>query len=220
MNIAKFLLPGMSDKKTIVGAIILSLLLIGGGWYYSSQTPDNSVLPSSSPAFNGVFEPGISIGDPSAPVTLEEYTSFLCPACASFALTTLNQITNNYVKSGKVKLVFYIAAPYEPGEAALCAVEQNKFIEYHDYLFGHQAQITKEEDLKDMAINAGLDSSRFNVCYNSGKYLEKVTKWNEEAASRGVDSTPTFFINGQKFIGAQPYNDFKKIIDEKLGQTR
>ncbi|MBU3901056.1 DsbA family protein, partial [Patescibacteria group bacterium] len=87
-------------------------------------------------------------------------------------------------------------------------------------LIDHQGQITKEDDLKNMAVNAGLDSGKFNACYDSGQYADKAVKWSEEASSRGVESTPIFFINGQKLIGAQPYGDFKKIIDEKLNQAR
>lgn len=211
------LLPGMSDKKIIIFAVIVSLLLIGGGWYYSLQTPGSSPTPSVS---GGVSEPGIYIGDPNAPVIIEEYTNFLCPACARFAQTTLDQIKEEYMKSGKVKLEIFILPPYELSRAALCANEQNKFVEYHDYVFAHQTQITKEGDLKDMAVNAGLDSAKFNVCYDSGKYEDKAVKWSEEGTSRGVESTPTFFINGQKFIGAQPYADFKKLIDEKLNQAQ
>ena len=208
----------MSDKKIIIFAVVLSLLLIGGGWYYSAQNQGNQ--PARTPDVSrDVSEPGILIGDPNAPVTMEEYTNFLCPACARFAGTTLTQIKDEYVKTGKVKLAIFILPPYELGQAAFCANEQNKFVEYHDYTFAHQEQITKEGDLKDFAVNAGLDSAKFNACYDSAKYQEKVSKWYEEANARGVESTPTFFINGQKFIGAQPYADFKKLIDEKLNQA-
>lgn len=209
----------MSDKKIIIFAVILSLLLIGGGWYYSSRTPGGSTSPSPQTS-GGASEPGILIGDPNAPVLMEEYTNFLCPACARFAGTTLAQIKDDYVARGKVKLMIYILPPYELSRAALCANEQNKFTEFHDYVFAHQTQITKEGDLKDFAVNAGLGSAKFNACYDSGKYSDKAAKWFEESSARGVESTPTFFINGQKFIGAQPYDDFKKIIDEKLDQTQ
>lgn len=215
MNIAEFLLPGMSDKKIITLAVVLSLLLIGGGWYYSSQTPGKTTSPTPNPS-GSASRPGILIGDPSAPVLIEEYTNFLCPACARFAQITLPQIKEEYIKTGKVKVMIYILPPYELSRAALCANQQNKFVEYHDYVFAHQDQITGENVLKDMAVNAGLDSAAFNACYDSGKYEDESIKWFEEASGRSVDSTPTFFIAGQKLIGAQPYSDFKKIIDEKL----
>lgn len=206
----------MSNKKIIILAVILSVLLIGGALYYSGQ----SSLSSPSPTSSGALEPGILVGNPSAKVTMEEYTSFSCSACGSFAAGALGRIKDDYIKTGKVKMVIYVLPPYEFGWAALCAQEQNKFVELHDYIFAHQSQITQESALKDAAVNAGLDNEKFNACYASGKYADKVTKWSDEAKARGVDATPTFFINGQKFIGAQPYDDFKKILDEKLNQAQ
>ncbi|MDD2753033.1 MAG: DsbA family protein [Candidatus Portnoybacteria bacterium] len=209
----------MSDKKIITIAIILAALLIGGGWYYSKQAPVARVSqPVISPT--GAFESGILIGDSSAPVTMEEYTSFICPACARFASGALEQIKEEYVKTGKVKIIIYVLPPYELGRAALCGQEQNKFVVYHDYLFSHQDQISNEGDLKNMAVNAGLDSQKFNACFDANKDEGKLAKWYEEGSGRGVDSTPTFFINGQKLIGALPFDDFKKVIDQKLEQMR
>ncbi|MBU3901209.1 DsbA family protein, partial [Patescibacteria group bacterium] len=112
----------MTDKKIIFSAVILSLFLIGGAWYYSEQLPTASIsgaIPSSSPS-TVALEAGILIGDPNAPVTMEEYTNFLCSACARFAVTTLPQIKEDYVKTGKVKIVIYVLPPYELSQAALC----------------------------------------------------------------------------------------------------
>lgn len=213
----------MSDKKIIVVALILAALLAGGGWYYSQHRPPTAaILPieTASPKA-GASEPGIAIGDPSAPVVMEEYTNFLCGACGHFATQTLPGIMDEYVKTGKVRMVFYVYPPQELSKAALCAQEQNKFTEYHDYLFAHQDQISAEKDLKDFAGNVGLDTQKFDACFDTpDKYTDKIQKWYDDGAARGVDATPTFFINGQKFVGAQPFEDFKKIIEEKLNQAK
>ena len=209
----------MSDKKIIITAIILSLALIGGGWYYSKNHPPTAAIVNS-PKTNQlpVSVAGISLGNPAAPVVIEEYTNFLCPACASFALVTFDQIKEDYIKPGRVKFIFYIFPPLELAQAAICAEEQGKFAEYHAYVFEHQTQITKEGDLKDFAVNVGIDGTQFAACYAKEEIKTKAAKWTEEGNKREIDSTPTFFINGQKLVGAQPYSDFKKIIDEKLNQ--
>ena len=210
----------MSDKKIIIVAIILSALVIGGGWYYSQNRPQPAAIsqPEQTP-LAAATEPGISFGNPDAPITMELYTNFICPACGNFATETFGQIKDNYIANGKLKMVFYIFPPIELSKAGLCAEEQGKFIEYHDYVFSHQAQITDEEILKDFAINAGLDGQKFNECYAApDKFKDKIQKWFDEGQARGVDATPTFFINGQKFVGAQPYEEFQKIIDQKLNQ--
>jgi len=209
----------MNDKKIIFFAIILALLVIGGGWYYAKTRPNQAAISqpqtSSSPV---ATEPGISFGNPNAPVVMEEYTNFLCPACARFANETFNQIKDTYIATGKVRMVFYIFPPLETAKAGLCANEQGKFIDYHEYVFAHQSQITAESILKDFAVNAGLDGQKFEACYVQDTYKDKIQKWVDEGQARGVDSTPTFFINGQKFIGAQAYSEFQKIIDQKLNQ--
>ena len=209
----------MTDKKIIISAIILAVLLVGGGWYYSKKFPAGVANQAFSSSPGAITQAGILIGDPNAPVAMEEYTNFICPACGRFAAGALGNIMDDYIKTGKVKMALYVFPPYELGRAALCGQEQNKFMEFHDYVFAHQTQITQESDIRDMASNAGLDTQKYDACYNSDKYMDVVTKWNKEGISRGVDATPTFFINGQKLIGAQPFNDFKKIIDEKLSQV-
>jgi protein-disulfide isomerase len=211
----------MTDKKIIVIALILAVLVIGGGWYYSTHSPGTASISeqSGSPTpLASATEPGIIFGNPSAPVTMEEYTNFLCPACMNFATQTFGKIKDDYIATGKVKIVFYIFPPLELSKAGLCADEQGKFIEYHDYVFSHQSQITDEAVLQDFAVNAGLDGNAFATCYASTKFDDKIQKWIDEGQARGVDSTPTFFINGQKFIGAQPYEEFQKLIDQKLNQ--
>lgn len=212
----------MSDKKIIIIALILAALLIGGGWYfakYRAPSATISQLQSSASPSPQALEPGISFGNPEAPVVIEEYTNFLCPACSHFATDTFLNIKDDYIKNGKVKIVFFIFPPLELGRAALCAQEQDKFVEYHDYVFSHQSQITEEKILKEFALNAGLNEQQFNACYDAQKYQDKVERWFNEGQARGVDATPTFFINNQKFIGAQPYEEFKKIIEEKLNQA-
>jgi protein-disulfide isomerase len=213
----------MSDKKIIVVALILAALLAGGGWYYSQHRPPTAaILPTETAGPKaGTSEPGIAIGDPSAPVVIEEYTNFLCGACGYFATTAFEKIKDDYIKTSKVRMVFFVYPPQELSKAGLCSQEQNKFMEYHDYVFTHQEQISSENDLKDFASNAGLDLQKFSACLDApDKYKDKIQKWYDEGAARGVDATPTFFINGQKFIGAQPFEDFQKIIEEKLNQAK
>lgn len=211
----------MSDKKIIIIALILAVLVIGGGWYYSQHGSQKAAISSpqqSSSQTPKATEPGVSYGDPNAPVVIEEYASFLCSACANFDQQTFPSIKNNYVATGKVRFVFYNLAPNETAKAGLCADEQNKFIEYADYTYSHQTQIAGESDLQTFATNIGLDMEKFNACYSSTKYDAKIDKWSSDAQARGVEYTPTFFINGQKFVGAQPYSEFQKLIDQKLNQ--
>ncbi len=161
---------------------------------------------------------GPSRGPDSAPITIVEFSDFQCPFC-SRAVKTVDEVLKAY--PDKVKLVFrqfpldfHKEAP-KAAEASLCAQDQNKFWEYHDALFANQ-QALKVEDLKAHAKKVGLDSAKFDQCLDSGEKAA-VVKADQEAGSKvGVTGTPAFFINGILLSGAQPFDEFKSVIDNEL----
>lgn len=104
-------------------------------------------------------------------------------------------------------------------EAGQCANEQGKFWPYHDRLFANQQRLTPA-DLKQHAVEVGLDAARFNACFDSHKYAAVVEADIKMGNDAGVNGTPAFFINGRMISGAQPFDVFKKIIDEELNLKR
>ncbi|MDD5589982.1 MAG: thioredoxin domain-containing protein [Candidatus Portnoybacteria bacterium] len=204
----------MSDKKIIIVAVILSLGLIGAGWYYGKDKPNPGPAAITTPVEENIS--GIVFGDENAPVTMETYTNFLCPACGHFALNIYPKIQENYVKTGKVKMVFYIFPPYELGKAAFCAQKQGKFLEFHDKIFAKQSEIQSEENVFSIMTEIGLDMESFHQCYNGQDAQKAAESWLSQGEKKEVEATPTFFINGQKVVGALEFEEFQKIIDEKL----
>ena len=104
-------------------------------------------------------------------------------------------------------------------EAGQCANEQGKFWPYHDRLFANQQKLGAG-DLKKHAADLGLDTARFASCVDSHKYKAVVDTDIAEGNDAGVDGTPAFFINGRMISGAQPFDVFKKIIDDELALKR
>jgi protein-disulfide isomerase len=160
-------------------------------------------------------------GPKDAPVTLVEFTDFHCPFCAR-VVATLKDVMQEY--NGKIRWVFRdfpIASlhPQAPkaAEAARCAGEQGKFWEYHDLLFGSQSQ-TAAADFKRFADQLKLDPKSFGQCLDSGKHQAAVEADIQDGARLGITGTPTFFINGRMLVGAQPMENFKKIIEAELRQ--
>lgn len=102
-------------------------------------------------------------------------------------------------------------------EAGQCANEQGKFWPYHDRLFANQQRLSLP-DLKQHAAELGLDTTRFNACVDSHKYAAVVDADIKMGNAAGVDGTPAFFINGRLISGAQPFEAFKRIIDEELSR--
>lgn len=219
----------MNDKKFILATIFLIGFMAIAGWRFHWWEKKNLPAAVSENIDYSLQNPqdGLIIGKDDAPITIIEYTNFLCSHCADFALKTLPLIEEKYIKTGQVKLKMFVFPPLEMGQAIICSQEQNKFLEYHNYLFEHQETIKQIEDLKTFAQNVGMDKDKFKKCLDSEKYKEIVKNWVEEGQKKGVDGTPTFFIgptsspdnpsaDEEKIIGAQPFEDFETIIQKYL----
>jgi len=107
-------------------------------------------------------------------------------------------------------------------EAAECAGDQDAYWEYHDYLFSHQNGENQgafsKDNLKKFAVELKLDTQAFNECMDSGKYTQLITDQTNFARQLGVQSIPSFLVNGQGVVGAQPFDSFKQLIDGFLNQ--
>lgn len=158
-------------------------------------------------------------GPEQAPVTLVEFSDFQCPYCARVQ-PVLQQILETY--PDQVKLVYkdfplpslHPQAP-KAAEAARCAREQDKYWDYHDRLFQDAQDLTPDK-LKRYAADLQLDSAAFAACLDSGKYADAVRQDMAQGTGLGVNSTPTFFINGRYLSGAQPFSAFQAQIDDAL----
>ncbi len=161
-------------------------------------------------------------GPADAPVTIIEFSDFQCPFC-SRAESTLKKLEESY--PGKIRVVYrdFPLTSIHPqaaraAEAAGCANEQGKFWAMHDSLFGQQDKL-QEADLKQRAVELGLDTAAFNTCLDSGKETAEWQKDQGEGERYGVSSTPAFFVNGRMIVGAQPYEAFARVVDEELART-
>jgi protein-disulfide isomerase len=157
-------------------------------------------------------------GAASAPVTVIAFSDFQCPFC-SRAVPTLKQIEEQY--PGKVRIAFkQLPLPFHDkahlaAEASLAANEQGKFWQMHDKLFANQ-QALDRASLEKYAQELGLDMAKFKKALDSGKFKDKVDAESKEGAAVGATGTPTFFINGTRLVGAQPFDAFKTAIDKEL----
>jgi protein-disulfide isomerase len=179
------------------------------------------------------LEGGAIRGNQNAKVTLVEFTDYQCPFCNRHFRDTMPQIENDYVKTGKIQYVlrdFPLESihplAFKAAEAANCSGEQGKYWEMHDQLFANQNALGAK-DLPSYAQGLGLDLSKFMHCLESGRYIAKVRRDQAEAAEKGINGTPTFFIGLSdpkgseikavaKIVGAQSYSAFKAAIDALL----
>jgi protein-disulfide isomerase len=169
------------------------------------------------------------IGAADAAVTMIEFSDFQCPFCRRFFEQTLPQIEEEYIKPGKVRLVYrdfplsFHQQAQLAAEAAECADDQGKFREMHDRIFQGQTEWAGNSEARAIfagyAEAIGLDLEEFNRCLDSGQYKEEVQQDFNDGVKYGVTGTPTFFINGQKLVGAQPFAAFQQIIEAELGRS-
>lgn len=221
-----------SVAAAAVAATILIVLSLAPWESDGEGTPSEFVVPTPRPA--DIPRQGNVLGSSDAPLTIVEYSDFLCPVCARAALEVLPRMDEEYLATGKVKLIFkHFPQPLLHGEAAIlaaeaseCAAEQDAFWEYHDILYLNFEHISSStENLKLFAREVGLDGTAFDVCLDEGRYQDKVAADYDEAQRRGAEGTPAFFVGGTMVGGisrTNPWGSFKGVIEDelaKLGET-
>ncbi len=194
-----------------------------------AQESDSEPVTGSYPD-NTVPRPLTSLGDPNAPVVIVEYSDYQCPFCRRHFLQTMPLLKTEFIDTGRVYYVFKdfpIASlhplAYRLHESALCAGEINGDSAYwqsHGLFFNEAETFQKNsEAAMDEAILARFDDLGFDVneieaCLADGRYADEVQNYIREGQSLGVNGTPTFFINGNLLVGAQPFETFQLAINQ------
>jgi len=170
------------------------------------------------------------LGDPNAPITLVEFGDYQCFFCNKYFHDTEQKLIENYVDTGKVKIIFKDFTIIGPdsitaAHAAHCADDQDLFWEYHDTLYnnwnGENNGWASSENLLRMAQDVGLDIDEFTGCMLNEIHTQIISASNADARTLGLTGTPGFFVispNDQvtKIPGAQPFDVFQKIFDSEL----
>ena len=171
------------------------------------------------------------LGPESAPITIVEFGDYQCEACYAWFHNTRDTLIDNYIETGKAKLVF-VDLPFlgrdspKAAQASYCAEDQGQYWEYHTMLYtfqdGHPDSGWADRDrLNSFAFSLDMSIDEFNECMDSSKYKKRVKINYNEAVKNGAQSTPAFIIisedgKKQKFSGSQPYSVFAATIEAML----
>jgi len=199
-------------------------IIVGMFLAFYPESENNSELLTASK----LIENGSPImGDSNAPITVLEWGDYQCTFCYRFHENTLGIINEDFIKTGKVKLVFKDFPLNGPdsllaAEASYCAEDQEKYWQYHDELYknwgGEKTGWITRESLDRFAVTVDMDLVEFNTCLDEHKYQNKVITHHEFGKQIGIDATPTFLVfNNEKIIkirGNQPLEVFLKTFDE------
>jgi protein-disulfide isomerase len=217
-------------------AIAGGLLLLAGVIFLQGRgTPDGTGLPADLVPPTDTIDPaipvdGMTMGLAAAPVTLEIYSDFQCPACGIFARETEPLLRDTFVSDGTLLIVQRDAAwqgrrgsdpsydeSVESAAAARCSGEQGQYWPYSDWLFANQQGENqgafRAERLQAIAAAVGLDRAAFDACLATGTQQAAVRTATDQASAAGIRVTPTLVINGQVIEGAASYADLAPIIE-------
>jgi protein-disulfide isomerase len=165
----------------------------------------------------------VAMGSETAPITVVEYASMTCHFCAEFSVKTFPTLKERYIDTGKVRYIMR-EFPFDPlaaGAAMLArCIDKDKYYPLIETLFEQQPKWKVQNPLQplfDIAKPAGFTKESFDACLSNQELLNGI----EEVRKRGaeqfkVNSTPTFFINGERLQGALPFAEFEKIIEKHL----
>jgi protein-disulfide isomerase len=160
-----------------------------------------------------------SLGPANAPITIVEFSDFQCPYCRKFHMETYQALLDAY--PGQIRFVYrnlpltsMHPEAFPSAVASLCAQDQEAFWPFYEKLFSSD-ELGRSVYL-NYAVELELDTAAFETCLDSGRHDDFIQADSDYALSIGVNSTPTFFVNGAPVVGAYPLEYFKQVIDEEL----
>jgi len=229
-------------KQTIQIAVIIgaiALVVIGAAVVFTTinrnpATQSGPTLPaavaSTKPLPANIDSVNRAWGPADAPIKVEEYIDYQCPACGQFARSFEPGVIEAFANSGKVRYEVKFMPFLEDrvngresrdaAQASMCAADQGKFWEMHNTLFTNQL-ITGQENvgnyskvrLKQMADTVpGMEAVAFGQCLDSNKHEATVLAIRKDGEARNVQSTPSFYINGQPNANVRSADDFRKAF--------
>jgi protein-disulfide isomerase len=199
----------MRSRRITIGLITIGAILVAFVFIYPNIRPQAEVI---MPEFKDYpAGEGLTLGDPNAPVQIEVFEDFQCPACQKFTQNIEPQIFTELVETGKASYTFrhypFIDSnsvskeSQQAANASMCANEQGKFWEYHEVVYanwnGENLGTFNDRRLIEFANALELDMNAFEPCFNENRYKDEIEADFNDGGSKGVTGTPSVFVNGQ-----------------------
>jgi protein-disulfide isomerase len=211
----------------VVGVVLIGGLVLLQGTAPSAVDSANLITPKSVASV--ALADGRTMGKADAPVTLEIWSDFQCPACGQYAEVVEPELIAKYVTPGVLRIVHKDAAfqgarvgaaydeSVEAAAGARCAAEQGRYWPFHDWLFANQSGENKgafaDARLRAMATSAGLDVTAWDACRATGDQQRAVRAETQGSQALGVNATPTLILNGETIVGLRPATELGQKIE-------
>lgn len=218
------------SRLMIVSAAVA---VIGLGAYFVTSPGSNSVSPADPFGAANAQEAGeidtssvveMTLGNADAPVTMMEYASFTCPHCARFHSGPYKQLKTDYIDTGKINFiyreVYFDRYGLWASMIARCAGSTDAFFGMADLIYDKQSEWARAGDpaaivgeLRKIGLLAGLDAETMEACLQDGEQARTLVAWYQENATEdGIESTPSFVINGKRYSNME-YSEMTEILD-------
>ncbi len=212
-----------------IGALFVAFLII-----YPNLKPVGAI--SAAPERTRPSVDFNTVGDPNAPIRIDEYSDFQCPFCRIFFENTEEALVQNFVADGTVYFVYHSFGAFigaesgQAAEAAYCAGDQGKFWEMHDIIFANQTGENvgayTDRRLVAFAEKLELNMTDFNACFDSSKYADLIDEDMKNGITAGIKATPSFImtytVSGEEkttlIEGAQTIDVFQQNIEAALAE--
>jgi protein-disulfide isomerase len=210
-----------------IGVLVVGALLITQGT--APRSVDVASLRSPLSVAPAALADGRALGESDAPVTMEVWSDFQCPACGQLAEMVEPILIREYVTDGTLRIVIHDAAfqgqrvgasydeSVEAAAAARCAAEQDAYWPYHNWLFANQVGENqgafRDERLRGIATAAALDVGAWDACRATGEQQAAVRAETQQALAQGVNATPTMILNGQVIVGIKSAEELGGLIE-------
>lgn len=211
-----------TNWSVIGGVVLVGVLILAGLYYFASRNSEGVDEVTLTSYCEGNPENCVFSGGEETAVTIVEVSDYGCSHCKAFHEQTLPALKQQYIDNEQVR---WITVPFALSSeriaatnAAMCANEQGAFAAMGELLFAQQgtALAFTQEGYMAAANELQLDMMAFSSCVDNGRYDDTIRRNIRVANGVGVNSTPTFFINGRKISGAQPLSVFQQQIEAAL----
>jgi len=228
--------PSLATGAIIASIVIVAVMFGLNGIFDESElainpTPEMDSIGPTEITIGTFVENGSPVlGNPNASITLVEFGDYQCHYCHVFFESIEGKIMKNYIETGKVKMIFKDyniigKDSVKASQGAHCANDQGLFWEYHDILYsnwtGENNGWASGANLANYAQDIGLEMNQWTDCMSQQKHSKTILDSNEDAKKLQLTGTPAFFVissDGQvsKLFGAQPFEVFERVFNEKL----
>jgi protein-disulfide isomerase len=211
-------------------AVVIGLAIIVFALPKGSSNGDDLQFPITN--YADELTEGDVLGLPTAPILIELYSDFQCPACKLFTTERLPRLFNDFVRPGIVRIdskdIAFLGTgnpdeSLELAAGASCAAEQDRYWEFHDLVFWNQGRENRGDHdtafIQRIADAVALDRPAFDACFARTDVRSTLTAATTQALGAGINSTPTLIVNGQKITGVPAYDDLATLIRQLAGES-